>query len=430
MTRRQTRLSARDDERFSAACYAAARAVTATLAVALAVSSTAGASPSTAPRIGVNRAVAPWDAPFELVVSRLAPHERAVVRASTVDDAGKPWVSSAAIRADGGGRAVLLDDAALRLLWSLHPPSAGPADYYHYVPPSGGERVRLTLEVAGRAVATAAVTRRLLAPGERVRALRPARNGFYGELFEPRRTRIAHAAVVLFGGSEGGLTTGAIAAALAAHGYPTLALAYFGEPGLPKNLLRIPLEYFAGALRWLGSQPGVDRGKLAVAGISRGSEAAQLLGVHYPGLVHAVVALVPSNAPVCGIPHVTGSTQVHCLGPAWTFRDRAIPYSDAANPFATDAIPDERIRGPVFLDCGGQDALWPSCLMAHAIVTRLRAHHFGHPVTLLEYADAGHGVGFVLPYDPIYLPTGGTIAADQRARAVVWPRLLAFLRSL
>jgi dienelactone hydrolase len=142
------------------------------------------------------------------------------------------------------------------------------------------------------------------------------------------------------------------------------------------------------------------------------------------------VALVPSNAAVCGIPRLTPTAQIRCLGPAWTFRGEAIPYSPVASPFATEAIPDEQIRGPVFLDCGGQDALWPSCLMAHAIVARLHAHHFAHTVTLLEYQNAGHGVGLLLPYDPIYLPTGGTIDDDQRARAAAWPRLLAFLHSL
>ena len=387
-------------------------------------------SVSSSPRIGVNRSVALWDAPLEIVITHLAPHERGVVRATTIDGAGKPWVSSTAVRANGAGRVVLRGDGALRVLWSLHPPSAGPADYYHYVPPSTGERVLLALRVDGRTVSATSLTRRLVAPGERVRALRPARVGFYGEMFEPSRRPARSPAVLLFGGSEGGLTTGGIAALLAAHGYPTLALAYFGEPGLPRNLLRIRLEYFAHALRWLAAQRGVDPGELVVAGISRGSEAAQLVAVHYPGLVHAVVALVPSNAAVCGIPRVRGTNPVRCHGPAWTFRGRAIPYSAAANPFAADAIPDERIRGPIFLDCGGQDALWPSCLMAHAIVRRLRAHHFTHTVTLLEYRNAGHGVGFLLPYDPIYLPTGGTISADQRARAAGWPRLLAFLNSL
>jgi hypothetical protein len=68
--------------------------------------------------------------------------------------------------------------------------------------------------------------------------------------------------------------------------------------------------------------------------------------------------------------------------------------------------------------------------MAHAIVARLRSHRFAHAVTLLAFPNAGHGVGYLLPNDPFYLPTGGTVPADQRARAEAWPRLLSFLGSL
>jgi pimeloyl-ACP methyl ester carboxylesterase len=85
------------------------------------------------------------------------------------------------------------------------------------------------------------------------------------------------------------------AAVLASRGHPALAVAYFGLPGLPATLTRIPLEYFATALRWLARQPGVNSDRIIVVGTSRGSEAAQLLGVHYPDLVHSVVALSPSS---------------------------------------------------------------------------------------------------------------------------------------
>ena len=68
--------------------------------------------------------------------------------------------------------------------------------------------------------------------------------------------------------------------------------------------------------------------------------------------------------------------------------------------------------------------------MAHSIVNRLRSHGFRHAVTLLDYPDAGHGVGSLFPYDPAYFPTGGTPDADQRGRAGGWPRLLAFLSTL
>jgi len=390
----------------------------------------AGASGLVGARLSVSPSAALWDTPLEIVVSELAPHARGVLRAATVDSAGKRWVSSTSVRADGAGRVELRGDAAMRVLWSVHPPGAGPATYYAYDPPVGTERIRLTLDVGGRTVADTRVTRSLLAPGERARPLRPGGAGFYGEFFEPRGTRPAPG-VLLFGGSEGGLAVTPEASLLAARGYPTLALAYFDEPGLPKDLARIPLEYFARALRWLAKQPGVDSTRLVAAGISRGSEAAQLLGVHYPRLVHAVVALVPSNTPGCGIPPYTfGKPGGGCLGPAWTVLGKAIPYSRFAAPYATPAIQDERVNGPVFLDCGGQDALWPSCLMAQAIVARLRSHGFRHTVTLLAYPSAGHGVGALLPFDPVHFPTGGTVEADQRARAAAWPRLLAFLGAL
>jgi dienelactone hydrolase len=289
--------------------------------------------------------------------------------------------------------------------------------------------VRLTLAEAGRTLTRASTTRMLIAHAEGERSLRPRTAGFYGEMFDPARMPTRKPAVLLFGGSEGGLATKDIAALLAARGYPTLALAYFAERGLPRGLIRIRLEYFAHALRWLARQPGVDRTRLVVAGVSRGSEAAQLLGIHYPQLVHGVVALVPSNTAQCGIPRYTGQL-VRCIGPAWTLRGRAIRYADFASPYATPALADERINGPIFLDCGGQDPLWPSCPMAHAIVARLREHRFRHDVTLLAYPNAGHGVGYLLPNVPFYLATGGTALADQRARTDAWPRLLAFLRSL
>lgn len=72
--------------------------------------------------------------------------------------------------------------------------------------------------------------------------------------------------MLVLGGSEGGDSVSVVdtAGILAAHGYPTLALAYFKEPGLPSALERIPLEYFARALRMLRRQPDVDPAHLVV----------------------------------------------------------------------------------------------------------------------------------------------------------------------
>jgi dienelactone hydrolase len=195
--------------------------------------------------------------------------------------------------------------------------------------------------------------------------------------------------------------------------------------GLPQTLESVPLEYLARALRWLHRQPQVDPHRVAVLGVSRGSEAAQLTGADYRSLVNAVIALVPSDVALCSYPG--------CGGPAWTLHGRAIPFTrQFKDPAPTDqpaaVIPDQRIHGPVFLACAGKDTLWPSCPYAHAILQHLNAAHDPFPHPLYTYPNAGHGVGAITPYEPTqdYL-TGESPQADQQAQAQDWPRLLQFL---
>ncbi len=225
-----------------------------------------------------------------------------------------------------------------------------------------------------------------------------------------------------------------MAALLAAHGYPALALAYFNAPGLPATLSDIPLEYFARALRWLRAQPQVDPEHVLTLGVSRGSEAALQLGAYYPHLVNGVIASVPSDVAICSYPN--------CSGAAWTLHGRPLPYTfQFDNPRPVDdsaaVIPVERIRGPVFLDCGGADAVWVSCPYARAIMTRLAAHHDAYQHLLYAYPAAGHGVGSLVPYEPVADATTAGVNLSGRfpdanpdAAAALWPRLLQFLAGL
>jgi dienelactone hydrolase len=239
--------------------------------------------------------------------------------------------------------------------------------------------------------------------------------------------------VLVFSGSGGGLTTSFAAALLAAHGYPSLALAYFKAPGLPQTLHDIPLEYFTGALKLLGAQPGVDPHHVLVAGVSRGGEAALLLGTYFPRLVNGVIAGVPSSVVNPGWPDDSR--------PAWTLRGRPLPAvspSEFGQPNppgkAQAVIPVERIGGPVLLACGQQDLVWPSCAYVDAITARLRAHRFAHPVTALRYPDAGHLIGGLTAWygsmtDDALTSFGGTVAGTQAAQADAHTKLLAFLAS-
>jgi len=364
----------------------------------------AGSGSHASARLTVTPPSALVDTPLRIVVRGVRPHERVVFRASAVDLARRRYRSRLVVRADAYGVA----RAPMSLLSSMRPAGAGKA--YIDVVPWKGERVTITAEGA-----TASVRWLVRSRGVAERDLRPSTAGFYGDFF--RRRGAAGPAVIVFGGSEGGLSVAEEAALLASRGFPTLGLAYFGEQGLPSGLSRIRLEYFARAARWLSAQAGGR--PVVVYGISRGSEAALLLGVYYPHVVRAVVALVPGNVVLCGYPD--------CGGPAWTLRGKAVPFQDEFGPGGPHPIPVERIRGPLFLDRGEADAVWPSCPMARAIARRRR-----RSTILVAFPGAGHGVGDLVPNVPQSFTDleGLTAQANADARRRGWSRLLAFLRSL
>ena len=406
----------------------------------------AGCASTTTPAVSiyVHPRVALFDSPTQISVSGLEPGEHITLSASATGCSGYEWVSYAAFTADSSGNVDLDRQAptsgtyqgkqAMGLLWSMAPRVGATADDRLCVPP-GGLSVKLLAEVQGRLRASITLTRLASALGVLEQELRPSTAGFYGDFFAPRPGSLTRPGVLIFGGSEGGLSTATEAGLLASDGYPTLALAYFGEPGLPPTLQKIPLEYFVTALRWLGRQPGVDPQHLVVDGVSRGSEAALLLGVDFPQLVRAVIALVPDDVALCGIVPVVGGRS-RCAGPAWTLDGRAVPYTnDFGNPYPTDqpqaVIQVERIDGPILLDCGADDLVWPSCSFAGAIQLRLNAAHFTFAHELFMYAYAGHGVGYSVPFDPTtVVADGGTSATTEFARENFWPIQLAFLAAL
>ena len=91
-------------------------------------------------------------------------------------------------------------------------------------------------------------------------------DGMVGE-FHPGVGKGRRPGMLVLGGSEGGLTSGAAGAQrLAALGYSSLGLAYFRAPGLPQTLENNPLETFVRALDWLAKQPSVDPKRIGVLG--------------------------------------------------------------------------------------------------------------------------------------------------------------------
>lgn len=269
-------------------------------------------------------------------------------------------------------------------------------------------------------------------------------NGLVADFYQPVENRGPLPALIVLGGSRGGLDerTTWETETLAQHGYAALHLAYIVGPGLPTSarlptaIHLIPLEYFKTAIDWLRNHPAVDPDRIGIVGTSIGGMTALLVAAHYPDL-KVVVAAVPSSV----IWSTFGSSRISMFSRA----GQPLPYlpygsgrgsgvhdlfDDGLNALAQhpDAIiPVEKINGPVLVICGKLDSLWPSCRMSAQVVARLEANNVKHAFQVLEYADAGHSVFGppIAPENPTFAVLGG--AAGNAARIDSWPKAVAFI---
>lgn len=248
--------------------------------------------------------------------------------------------------------------------------------------------------------------------------------------------------ILLFGGSEGGLDVGPTrtARALQQSGFSVLHLSYWGGPGQPARLERIPIESFEQGLRWLRHRPEIDGRRLGVLGWSRGSEPALLLAAQPPQGLRAVVAVAPSSVLWASYdPDLKARPDS-----AWTRGGKPLPMLNRTGDDTsgdTMAItkrslallpsrPETAIptpKRPVLLVCGEADTLWPSCDMARDYMSRSLRE-----TRLLAYPEAGHVVFGppLLPGDPHVAKLGargGTGPGNNEARGDAWPKILAFL---
>jgi dienelactone hydrolase len=349
------------------------------------------------------------DAPVTVTVTGVPGH--AALHATWRDFFGHAWRSTVSLHA---GTVALSGIDGMRFLWGMRPD--GPAFKHPFFQPAvGPSSVALAVSAGGRTVARTTLVRRVTPPTVRGRKLTNGRDGVDGFLYTPTVKRRRGPAVLVFGGSEGGNSMYPAAALLAAHGYPALSLTYFGVRGLPSQLVRIPLEYFARAVRVLRRLPGVDRRRIVVMGSSRGGELALLLASTFPRLIHGAIGLVPSDS-------VYPSPAANL--PAWTLHGRGI---------LPQPIRVQRVSGPVLVAGAGDDKEWASKESVLQIERRLKRHHFRYAHSGLVYERAGHLIGSAVPYTPVSTQEasfGGTPRADVVARADLWQRILRYFARL
>ncbi|MFJ6672108.1 acyl-CoA thioester hydrolase/BAAT C-terminal domain-containing protein [Actinosynnema sp. NPDC091369] len=385
---------------------------------------------------------APLDAVLDVRVVDLPPDQLVTLRASTGDHA-----SSAVFRADDRGVVDLTRHAPLSGSYSR----IDPMGLFWSMTPTGGEPGETVVEAEG----VGEVRLERLCRPDGLRRTEVTENGLVGVLYEPDDD-VTHPGVLVLGGSEGGLHEDD-AALVAGHGFAALALAYFGAPGLPDDLVEVPLEYVGTALEWLGGRAG----KLGVVGGSRGGELALLVGATFPQ-VEAVVSVVGSGVVTQCVgpgPRLLGKLEHEAA--SWTFQGRPLPYLPYSVPQEmrmrvvngepvalrsafdrSDGIPEdceipvERINGGVLLLSSGQDENWPCTELSEVAERRLIEHHHPFRYEHVVYAEAGHLIAgpphrptteLVVPGPGVTLSMGGSPAATAAARADAWRRTVEFL---
>ncbi|WIM68522.1 acyl-CoA thioester hydrolase/BAAT C-terminal domain-containing protein [Corynebacterium breve] len=260
-------------------------------------------------------------------------------------------------------------------------------------------------------------------------------------------------AILVLGGSEGGLSGGtdAIAQTLNDEGFTTMALSYYGAADQPQIMENLPLEYFDTALSWLSEQPEVNPDAVGIFGGSKGAEAALLIASRDTS-IKATVAAAPSHVVWAGI-DMAKPWAMAKLGSTWSADGEPLPYvpyggqpssreiadmyraSLVAAPDAEEkaVIPVENSAGPVLMTCGEDDTLWPACDMARKVEARAKEHG-GPEVTVLAYPDAGH-----LVQGPPAKPNsdhynnldilGGSIESNQAGLEDSWPQVVEFFHA-
>jgi dienelactone hydrolase len=384
--------------------------------------------------ISASAPVALADQAITIEVTGLAPGQRVTVTANATDDTGLTWQSGATFTASRQGVVNLAASGpdsgsyqgadAMGLLSSLGLPGqanvGGNGEFAAAPPPSRSSfPVEVTVTSAGGAVlATRAVTREWMTPGESARVLTLSADKVAGVLFTPPPGTPKHPGVVLFGGAEGGMSQVYAAALLAAHGYPSLSLAYFDWPGLPSQPQRIPLEYFETAGRILAAQTGTDPAHVLALGYSLGSEAALLAADYFPQVFHGAIVYSPSS--------FASPAQNDPGQPAWTLGGKGIVNAP---------IPEDDISGPVLALAGGDDALVTDAGESADEIAFDLASEGGdrYQGQAFIYPGAGHAVG-TFPYQPITTAAidtlGGTRAGDVAAQQAGWSKVLGLLAQL
>lgn len=246
--------------------------------------------------------------------------------------------------------------------------------------------------------------------------------GFFGIFHPAARPKDSGKAVIVIGGSEGNENIPMqVGAMFAKRGITALGICYWNVEGLPKALIRVPIDPFEKAIQWLKGK-GYDQ--IFIYGISEGGKLALLCASLMPE-ISGVIAISPMHCLWGGMRGNKGMTAKTFTNVSeFTYKGRDFPcmaaelkYGPAIknlilhrqfelaymyeNPLKhfdeQTAIHVEDINGDILFIYAAEDLMWPSAAAVDYMAERLKQHHFKHKVDVLKYEKASH---ILVPLNP------------------------------
>lgn len=246
--------------------------------------------------------------------------------------------------------------------------------------------------------------------------------GFFGIFHPAMPSKEKKKAVIIIGGSEGNENIPMqVGAMFAECGITALGICYWNVEGLPKELIRVPIDPFEKAIRWLKNR---GYGRIFIYGISEGGKLALLCASLMPDIC-GVIAISPMHCLWGGMKGNQNMTSKTFTNESeFTYKGKGFPcmmaelkYGPAIKnlilhrqfelaymyekPLAhfdeRTAIPVEDINGDILFIYASEDLMWPSGMAVKYMVNRLKQHNFAHQVDILEYEKASH---ILVPLNP------------------------------
>ncbi|XP_024154748.1 acyl-coenzyme A thioesterase 1 [Oryzias melastigma] len=386
-----------------------------------------------------------YDEPIQVKVSHLRSRQVVTIKASSTDEKGVLFSSSATYRADGNGDIDLVRDASLSgsyvgvepmgLLRTLKPNTLNTL----FIKEKALEphMVKFSVHDEEDQILAEAINERLLM-ADGVSRVSVKEGSFHGVLFTPPGEGPFPAVLDLCT-----FMSEKRASLLASKGFVVLAVPVFFEK--PDVSGKMHLDHFEEAVTFLKQVPQVGSRGVGVISRSKGGDIALSLAAFVPG-IEAVVWINGCNANV-GIPLFYKKQPI--LSPIMFDFSKVIPTDSGANiiKYAVENPLDEKNKGSLvpieraagrFLFVASEDDLnWDSTAYVEAMVERLKRHGRSNFETVF-YPAAGHLLE--PPYGP-FCPSalhgmlnfpvmwGGEPRTHAEVEVKLWKKIQEFLKT-